>query len=153
MKKQDVSQIRATPRKRRAGSRRRRIGGVLTAELIITMPIVIGLIFAMIEIGMILVAQQQIENAARVGCRVGTLPADDPVAQADSVQDTVVNILSNNRLICAVNVEFTPGFETGDTVKVHISLPMEAAAPDMLAFLGFTLEGRELIAECVMRRE
>lgn len=162
MKKLNVSQNRSTPLRRRPGSRRRRIGGVLTAELIITMPIVVGLIFAVVEVGMILVAQQQIENAARIGCRVGTLPAEQPAApippgelseHEQAVRNAVIATLANDRLIGAVEVDFVPGQDTGDLVKVEITLPMEKAAPDMLAFLGFSLEGHSLTAKCVMRRE
>jgi len=134
----------------------------MTAELIVTMPIVVGLIFAMIEIGMVLVAQQQIENAARIGCRVGALPADDP-GEVDpstqrplheiAVENAVKRALSNKRLIEGVHVQFDKGFNTGDPVRVKITLPMNVAAPDMLAFLGFSLQGHTLKAECVMRRE
>ena len=148
---------------------------MLTAELIITMPIVVGMIFAMIEIGMILVGQQQIENAARIGCRVGTFPGDTTLAGDTcdpnitvhdvEVRAAIIHALggSNTKLAQEADIDYTYGENPGDHVTVTIKVPMSAAAPDMLAFLGFSLDGPDpvnepehvkyMTARCVMRRE
>ena len=40
-----------------------------------------------------------------------------------------------------------------DPVTVEVRVPMDAAAPDLLRFFGFSLRNRMLLAKTTMRKE
>jgi len=141
---------RSTPA--RTGRRARR-GALFSMELIIVLPIAVGIFFAIAEFSMLWLANQKIKSASQVACRVGTLPATDSLAQDQAVRQAAERVLRDKKLLDNYQLEFIPGAFSGDEVVVRIKLPMDAAAPDMLAFLGFSLSDRKITAHTVMRRE
>lgn len=138
------------------GTRRQnddRHGGLFSLELLVVIPVVFGLVLAIIEFGMIWSAIHQVEAASRAACRVATLPVRDPVELEQAVVDAAERVLRKPKLIAAYRLSLSPGQHTGDPVVVQIQLPMNAAAPDLLAAIGFSLKRRQLRAETVMRKE
>jgi hypothetical protein len=136
-----------------AGRTRPRKGAIQTVELLLVLPILLGLLFAIIEFGLLLSANQRLKMASQLACRVGTLPADDPVEREQAIRRAAKGALGKPHLIRAHRLEFDAGRYTGDPVVVEIRLPMKAAAPDLLAVLGLGLKDRELLARTVMRKE
>lgn len=136
-----------------SGRRRRRAGAILSAELMFVLPIVMAVLFAMVEFAMLLVAQQRVEVAAREACRVASLPTTDAKAAEKAVHEMAARALGSKNLVCAHRLTYKPAKYAGETVAVEIRVPMKAAAPDMLGLVGFGLGGRQLTARCVMRKE
>ena len=139
--------------RRIAASRQRRAGALLSFELLFVLPICTALVFAVAEFALLWSANNQLKTASQQGCRVGTLPANDPDAQLAAVQATVVETLGQQQLIDQHTLEFAPGMHTGDLVACQITVPMTAASPDLLQVIGFSLDGRNLVARTVMRAE
>jgi hypothetical protein len=139
-------------RRRRAGGRRR-TGAILSVEMLLVFPVLFILLLAIIEFSLLWSGSHQVEAASATACRVATLPASDPVELEQFVRDAARQALVKPRLIAAHRVFYTPGQITGDPVIVAIQVPMRAAAPNLLALIGFNLQGRWLRAETVMRKE
>jgi Flp pilus assembly protein TadG len=129
--------------------RRSRRGAVLSTELILLVPIAFGLLMALAEFSMLWLANQRVVAAAQAACRTATLPG----ATVDAVQQAAASALAKPALISQATIEVTWAQHSGDPVLVEVRLPMRAAAPDLLAFLGFGLGDGQLVAQCVMRKE
>lgn len=138
-----------TNNRRRLRTAPRRRGAILSMELVFVLPIVLGLLFAIIEFGMLWSAQQLAKEASAAGCRVATLPGADELA----VRHAVEQVLRKPHYVSSYQLRVFGGARTGDEVGVAVRLPMTAAAPDLLGILGFRLGGRNLTAETVMRKE
>lgn len=139
-----------TPTSRIAGNRRTpRRGAVLTVEMLLVIPLIIGLILAVVEFSMIWSGNQKLAAAARAGCRVATLPGS---SQAEVEQ--AVQVAINHRYLSRdAQIQIQWGEYTGDPVVVEVRAPMRAASPDMLALIGLGLGDRQMTATSVMRRE
>jgi hypothetical protein len=129
------------------------MGAILSVEMLLVFPVLFVLLLAIIEFSLLWSASHQVEAASATACRVATLPANDPVELEQSVCYAAQQALVKPRLIAAHRVLYTPGQITGDPVTVAIQVPMRAAAPNLLALIGFDLNGRWIRAETVMRKE
>lgn len=132
---------------------RGRKGAILSAELLLVLPIVMALCLGMAELSMLLMAMQRVEAASSAACRVATLPASDPVALEQAVREAAARALLKAKLVQAYQLEFAPGQFPGDPVTVEVRVPMKAAAPDLLRIFGFSLKGQELVSRTVMRKQ
>lgn len=130
----------------------RRKGALLTFELVLVLPIVIGFAFGILELSLLLAAQHRVELASAAACRIGTLPARELNVQRIAIERAAGNAMGV-RLTHASQIDFYPGFHTGDPVRVRITVPMNRAAPDLLRWLGLGLGDRQLVADTTMRRE
>jgi len=139
-------------RKNRVAKHRRR-GVLVSAELTLALPIVVILLCAVVELSMLWSVNHLVKAASQAGCRVACLPSGHPTDSETAAYETVANVLGKQRLVDAHFVTLEPGRFTGDPVICEVRLPMGAAAPNMLAMFGFSLEGRELVARTVMRKE
>lgn len=122
-------------------------------ELVLALPIVLMLVFAVVEFSMLLQAENQLKVAAEVACRAGTLHYADEERADQAVREAAERALSPSRLGRRHDVKFFPGRHSGDEVAVEIHAPMSAAAPNLLAIIGFDLRGRSIVATTVMRKE
>ncbi len=127
--------------------------GLVTVELLYVVPIVAALFFAVLQFSLLLSANNQLKLASQMACRVGSLPSSDPAVLEAAVREAARHALLKQNLIGAHRLVFRPGRHSGDPVLVEIRVPMKAAAPDMLGFIGFSLKDRELVARTVMRKE
>jgi hypothetical protein len=122
---------------RRSGRR-----GVLSMELVLTLPILCLLLLAMFY------SRSLIVEASRVGARKASLPG---VTETD-VEDEIRRVLVP-RLQQGLHVDVDFGEKSGDVVTVSVAVPMTAASPDLLWPIGFSLKGQNLFSETRMVRE
>lgn len=141
-----LAPARAAGRCRPARARR---GAVLTLELLWVLPIVLGLLFALVEFGLLWSASHVVKDAATAGCRVATFPGADEQAVRHAIERT----LQRRSLVASYRVQVERGRRAGDEARVRVEVPMGAASPDLLRFLGLGLRGRTLSAVTVMRME
>lgn len=121
--------------------------------MVIAFPLLIGIVFAVVEFGLVLTASERVQLAATTACRVGTRPCDDLTLLEREVRRTARVTLFSDQLAAASRVRFVPGEFTGDPVIVEVRVPMRAASPDLLLMLGFSLRDRFLVSRVVMRKE
>jgi Flp pilus assembly protein TadG len=93
--------------------------GIELLEAAITTPIAIMVMLAIVNLGMLVYAQQAVQAAARYGARMGSVAQQCPacyamsgaksaIAQAGILENTSVNILA-------------PGGSAGSTLKIQVS--------------------------------
>lgn len=136
---------RLSSRKRQPAKGRR---GVLSMELVLTLPILFILLLGLFEFTMLFYSRSLIVEATRVGARKASLPG----ATEQSVQDDVLQVLSP-RLQTGIQVGVDLGTHSGDVVVVSVQTPMSSACPDLLWPIGVSLNGRNLYSETRMIRE
>ncbi|MCE9607111.1 MAG: pilus assembly protein [Planctomycetia bacterium] len=128
---------------------RRRLGAVLSMELIFVLPILLALIFASVEFGMLWSSGRRVEEAAAAGCRTASFRGADDSAIRRSIERT----LDRTALVKSYAVNVRRDLPNANEVCVTVSVPMKAAAPDMLGIIGFALGSRTIVAQSVMRKE
>lgn len=129
----------------RRGSRR---AGVLSMELVLTLPILTLLLAGLLEFTLLFFARGEIVEASRVAARKATLPG----ATLEAVEEEVLKVL-HPRFHDSVQVDAELGEKSGDVVAVAVTVDMSAAAPDLLWAIGYSLRGRPLLSETCMIRE
>lgn len=135
---------RTAVRKIRKQARR----GVLSMELVLTLPILFILILGLFEFTMLFYSRSLVVEASRVAARKASLPG----ATEQAVQDEVLRVLSP-RLQNGIQVTVDLGIRSGDVVMVSVQTPMTSASPDLLWPIGVSLSGRNLYSETRMIRE
>src|SRR5262245_51740419 len=122
--------------RRNAGPRR----GVLTLELVVTLPILLVLALAIIEFGTLLFANQAISAAAAIGAREATLPSATPESVTAAVEKALHGwkfVSSLDPVAIEVNGENESDLPlaeaaTGDSVAVTVCVDSVVAAPNLL---------------------
>jgi hypothetical protein len=136
--------MRSQPLRKSTRSRR----GVLSLELILTLPILLIVLMGLFEFTVLFYSRSLVVEATRVGARKASLPG----ATAESVEAEVRNVLSP-RLQTGIQVGVDVGLHSGDVVVVSVQTPMTSASPDLLWPIGLSLNGRNLYSETRMIRE
>lgn len=127
-----------------AGRRR----GVLSMELVLTLPILGIVLMGLFEYSLLFLARGELEQASRTAARRATIAG----STAEDVEREVNRVLSR-RLAGRTRIDVSGGPHSGDTVAVRLVIPMRDVAPDLLWPIGFSLKDRVLIAESRMLRE
>lgn len=134
---------------RRNRRRAARKGAVLSMELIFVLPIVICLVLAVIEFGMLWSANQRVKEAASAACRIATFRGADMTAVRRAAEQT----LKRSSLVSTYSIDIRNATPDASEIAVTVTVPMKAAAPDMLGLIGFGLGNRQMSASAVMRKE
>ena len=127
---------------------RRKRRGVLSMELVLTLPILFMLLLALFQFMMLFYSRSLIVEASRVGARKASLSG---ATEAD-VEAEVRRVLVP-RLQQGMQIQVDFGEWSGDVVAVSVAVPMTSASPDMLWPIGFGLAGQNLFSETRMVRE
>ncbi len=131
--------------------------GILTFELLLVLPILLIVVLAAVQFSLTLYARQQLVAASREGCRVAALGGN-----LSEVEGTIRRTLGNGRL-ADVDIELTDEtgkplsdgmiLPSGDSVAVWLRLPTVHVVPNLLRFIGYSIQTDEMVARTVMRRE
>lgn len=128
--------------------RRRNRSGMLSAELVMTLPILAIVLFGLFEFSLLFTARGELAEATRVGARKATLPG----VTSESVEDEIRRVLSP-RLARTMEVSIDQGQRSGDVVTVAVACDMSSASPDLLWPIGYSLKNRKLYEVTKMIRE
>lgn len=159
----------------------RRKGALLSLELVIALPVLLIVVFAAVEFSFLLLGSQAITAAANVGARQAALPsstAEDvrfAVFQAldswrwaepehlqvlifvdedeDGIDGDDLVYNSQDTTLDDDPEDIVGTAPTGTSIQVTINLLSEQAAPDLLSIVHLGLEGQELTASFVTRKE
>ena len=132
--------------KARAGARSRR--GVLSMELVLTLPILFTLMLGLFEFTMLFYSRSLVVEASRAAARQASLPG----ATDEAIEAEVRRVLSPS-LQAGLQIGVDLGDRSGDLVVVSVEVPMSSASPDLLWPIGAGLNGRNLYSETRMVRE
>ena len=129
-------------------SRVTRRSGAAAVEFALIAPLLIVLVFGMIEFGRMFMAEQVLTNAAREGARKAILPG----ATDDQAQTTIDDYL-NSANITGFSRSISPSTTNADggtAITVTVSVPYSSVS--WLPISNF-LSGKTLSAKVVMRKE
>jgi hypothetical protein len=139
--------MKRSSKQRKANKRR----GSATVEMALVMPILLTMVFGMVEFGWMFTVRQAIVNAARAGAREASLPGSTP----EDVELVVTQYLEPLNLPSKPSFfyELTRAGDAGnptDAEIVHVSVSYD----DVSLLNGyFGWSDVELAATCHMRRE
>ena len=144
--RRSLVQVRGRPRR-----------GILAFELLLVLPILLIVVLAAVQFSLTLYARQQLVAASREGCRVAALGGN-----LSEVESTIRRTLGNGRLADA-DIELTDEtgkplsdgmiLPSGESVAVWLRLPTVHVVPDLLRFIGYSIQTDEMVARTLMRRE
>ncbi len=129
-------------------TRRKRRRGILSMELVLTLPILGLVLIALFQFTILFYSRGLVVEASRAGARRATLNG----ATLADVEAEVRRVLSP-QLQQNMTVQAILGEHSGDLVAVGVEVPMQNATPDLLWPIGIGLDGRNLYSETRMVRE
>lgn len=161
------------------GSRRR---GAVALELLISVPVLVVMILAVIEFSMMFVAAKQVAMASRLGAKAASEPllmdpmtfltanqlralVDRQLATAGSVNgacrviaeyglgNSVMPEKSDGNPGCDCAAPGTAGPMTGPFVRVTVAVRLSEFVPNLLSPYGFSITDRVLTHTTTFRRE
>ncbi len=137
---------RQTSQRTRATHRKR--SGVLSMELLMTLPLLAILLLGLLEFCLLFYARGEVVEACRAGARIATYNGSSQI----EVQEEVFAQLSPRMREAAEVAAIIPS-ETGAEVIVSVRVPMSSAAPDLLWPIGFSLRGESIVCSARMLKE
>ncbi len=133
---------RAAPRCR---SKRRRASAVV--EFAVVLPLLLTILFGIIQYGWVFMIRQTLQTAAREGCRLAVLPTS--VAPYTNVSDRVADVMATTGL-STYTVTMTHATALNPVERVDISVPYADAS---LLAGWFGSSDFDLVGSCSMRKE
>lgn len=158
--------------------------GSVAAELLLLTPIILGLILAVVEIGMMTAANEHLAAASREGCRVAALgggpeeiirAVQNHLGQGNLVTAQISAVLTQQSDGTPILTALTDNngqpieeplqnnaqtsnepaqpIPSGEPVVVRVQTPVNNAVPDLLAFLGISIQSNNLVGQTIMRKE
>ncbi|MEZ6112436.1 MAG: TadE/TadG family type IV pilus assembly protein [Pirellulaceae bacterium] len=139
-------------------SARRRRGALLSAEMLLVFPVLMGVLFGIVELSLLISSYNTMKLASADGARLYARGSTDTAAAAavaavllENDAKTFGGSATATSLSTDVTVQVTSELSAaGNLACVTISMPMEKATPDLLGVIGFTLEGRTLVSRTCM---
>jgi TadE-like protein len=122
--------------------------GFLTMELVMVLPILLIILFALFEFSILFYARGNVSEASRAGARTASLPGVDQ----EEIRRDVLRILKP-RMRSLADIEVEQGKYSGDPVSVTVRVPMRIVSPDLLWPIGYSLKNRDFISETRMMKE
>jgi Flp pilus assembly protein TadG len=128
-------------------------GGTAAIELLLVLPLLLVIILAMVQFGMLLAAQQQLQLASREGARVAALGGNQAdveyaarlvLGQGTLSQATITTVLTDTNGV---------PLPSGAAVVVAVSLSTKAAVPNFVKWSGLVLAGEIISGRTVLRKE
>lgn len=122
--------------------------GIASLEFVMILPVLLILLFGVMEMGWMLTKSGEVVNAAREGARMGARP-DATSADINSVVSARMTAAGMGSAGYTVNI--TPGAAAGDTVTVEVTVPYDGT----LDLTSFPLVPRpaQLHAQVSMQKE
>lgn len=117
--------------------------GQAVVELVLVMPLILLMVFAVVEFGFALNSHLAVSNAAAEGARYGALgsPPGDGTCAANTVRGRALHTSGENLECSEITVSYPGGpgsVARGDSVVVHVSHDYDMVTPlgAILDFLG-----------------
>lgn len=132
--------------RQRFGSCVGRRRAVAVVEMAVVMPLLLALVFGIIEFGWVFMIRQTVVNAAREGCRTAVLQT----ATNEQVGDRVRNVMNVLGYTEGTDWSFVATDVDDEVQTVTVSISLDAVSLTG----GFILTGgRDMEGTCTMRKE
>ncbi|MCX7389460.1 MAG: pilus assembly protein [Planctomycetales bacterium] len=129
-----------------------RKGAILSAELLLVLPIFLLLIFSIVEFSLLMSAQTRVANAAQNGARLLSVCGMPSAAAETEVKARVEQLLGPSLARqCVITIE--AGKYASDLGRVYVQVPMRNACPNLLWMIGFSVADRSINCDAAMAME
>ena len=136
-----MARLRPTRTSKRRGS--------VALETLFVLPILLAVLWGLVEFALLLGAEQKLAEASGVACRTGSLGHSD-----EAVKDAGKTVLGPKQYEKAkVHTKRWHDKHAGSMIEVTVDLPATAASPSLLRLIGLDLSGQTLTGRSVMRIE
>lgn len=146
-----------TPRK---NSRK---GAVLSVELVMVLPILLFVLLAFVEFGLMLMSQQGLAAASSLAARQAALTGATETSVVATVDNALLGwswqpyreivVLVNGSKIPLGGVDEILNAPTGSVISVSVNVKTDKAAPNLLKWIGIDTAGKDLTTTYVTRKE
>ena len=133
--------------------KQQRLGAILTTEMLFVLPIFGILMAGTVELGLLVQGRNVVQLAAIEGARAASLHYPHPAQRDQAVVAAVHQVLAKEQWKQQATVFLAGSDLSGEPVTVIVQLPMHLAAPDLLAPLGISIQGRQLSAQATMTKQ
>lgn len=121
----------------------------VTLEAAFILPVLLVVVFALVEFAMVIAAEQRLAEASGVACRTAAVGRSDADAK-----EAVKAVLGDKQYSAAdVAIDRRKDPHLGEVVEVRVALPAKAAAPCVLRSCGVKMSDDTLIGRTLMRAE
>ena len=127
--------------------------GSAAVELLFVLPILLLLILAMVQVGMLMAAQQQLQLASREAARVAALGGTKTEVEDAAKIVLGKGVLSQATIASVLTDSDGKPLPSGAAVIVEVSMATKAAVPNFVAWSGVVLAGETISGRTVMRKE
>ncbi len=124
--------------------RARRARGTAVVEFAVILPMLVLILFGIIEFGYGFMVRQSLQNAAREGCRLAAMPSSESSEVVARVQEVMAPTNVTGYQIQQVSTAAT----CQELVTVTVSYASISLVGDF-----FGLGGQNLVGTCTMRKE
>jgi len=124
----------------------------LALELVIVLPILLVILLAVVQLATYLMATQAIQGAAMIGTREASLPAATPAR----VKTAVLGALAGWNFVGAIRDDDIQIQDLPAQGRVSVIVTVDAdkaALNSLLSLPGFSLAGKKIRGQYVMRKE
>ena len=133
--------------------RRRGRRGAAIVEFAVVLPLLMLILFGILEYGYLFFVQQTLTNAAREGCRIAVLQSTTNYATPGGVDDRIAELMGAVGLGSAdYTVAKTPDPPDGITENVTIRIAVPSSKVSITGFFK-SQTFSELAGHCTMRKE
>ena len=124
--------------------------GSFSVELIFVLPILLLVVFALVELSLVLAAERKLAEVSGVVARTGSLGGTE--AEMTAVMKAAVGPkwADNAELKLEVSPPDADGRLQGTTLQVTVSLPAKYAGPNLLRSIGIDLTEATLVGRTVI---
>ncbi len=134
--------------------RRRRRGGAACVEMAFVAPFVFMLVFGSIEFARMVMIQQSLTSAARLGCRKAALITTQSYQAAETVaRDSLAGTIAQYQNSSIVRMTTTPAFSASPVDGTDITLNLEVDCADVSWLPPMFFAGAKFRGSATMKRE
>jgi Flp pilus assembly protein TadG len=132
--------------------RRQRRGALQAAQLLFVLPILLIVLFGIVQFGAYFMQQQKLQSAVNVAAQIASAEHDSDGQRISQAETAFYEALGEVAWRDDVQLEIDVARVAGEAVKVAVSVPTRAVLPDSLAWVGLGLGEQRMSAQAVMKR-
>lgn len=122
--------------------------GLFSVELIFVLPILLLVVFALVELSLLLAAERKLAEVSAVVARTGSLGGTD--AEMTAVMKSAAGPKWADKVELQVLPAAPAARPQGTTLDVTVSLPAKYAGPNLLRSIGIDLTEATLVGRTVI---
>jgi len=122
--------------------------GLFSVELIFVLPILLLVVFALVELSLLLAAERKLTEVSAVVARTGSLGGTD--AEMTAVMKAALGPKWADNAELKVSPTHADDRLQGTTLEVTVSLPAKYAGPNLLRSIGINLTEATLVGRTVI---